>query len=356
MPTRNYFPNSHNSIKHIAEPSNQTIKTADRFTLLHNLEVENTVPYGRQEQYKSTPAHNTRDTETQKKTGVKIPMIINSRLSFNQNRSTNSTKKKKKPTSASGLNPIIKEHKVKVVGDSHLKKTAAGIDQFLTSKFEVSSWIKLGAKMEELVGTMQKDCKCLGKSDVIVINGGANDISSKRTHTISAVGKMTRFVQKFNNTNIIIVNIPHRYDLDRTSVINSEIQAFNKQLLKVEKAYSHVNILETDLDRKLFTRHGMHLNKRGKEWLSKSIATQISKLVINKDRDAPNIALKWKDELQINQDPKFHIASVSPPDQSNNTNNEIQIETLHTETVIPRSSNRQKRLPITRNEDFLWKQ
>ena len=100
----------------------------------------------------------------------------------------------------------------------------------------------------------------------------------------------------------------------------------------------------------------MHLNKRGKEWLSKSIATQISKLVINKDRDAPNIALKWKDELQINQDPKFHIASVSPPDQSNNTNNEIQIETLHTETVIPRSSNRQKRLPITRNEDFLWKQ
>jgi len=83
-------------------------------------------------------------------------MIINGRLSFNQNRSTNSTKKKK-PTCASGPNPIIKKHKVKVVGDSHLKKTTAGIDQFLTSKFEVSSWIKLGAKMEELVGTMEKD-------------------------------------------------------------------------------------------------------------------------------------------------------------------------------------------------------
>jgi hypothetical protein len=68
-----------------------------------------------------------------------------------------------------------------------------------------------------------------------------------RTHTISAVGKMTRFVKKYNNTNIIIVNIPHRYDLDKTSIVNSEIHTFNRQLLKIEKAYSHVTILDTDL-------------------------------------------------------------------------------------------------------------
>jgi len=67
MPTRNYFPNPNNSNKHIAVPSNQTIKTANRFTLLHNLEDENMVPHGRQEQCKSTLAQNTRDTETQKK-------------------------------------------------------------------------------------------------------------------------------------------------------------------------------------------------------------------------------------------------------------------------------------------------
>ena len=59
---------------------------------------------------------------------------------------------------------------------------------------------------------------------------------------------MARFVQKHNNTNVIIVNIPHRYDLDRTSVINSEIQAFNEQILKVAKAYSHVTIVNTDLE------------------------------------------------------------------------------------------------------------
>jgi lysophospholipase L1-like esterase len=131
----------------------------------------------------------------------------------------------------SGPNLNTKEHKVRVAGDSHLKEIAARIDQFLTSKSEVSSSIKPGANTEESVGTMEKDFKRLGKSGVIIINRGANDISSMRTQTISAVGKMTCFVQKYNNTNIIIVNIPHRYYLDRTSVVNSEIHAFNRQLL-----------------------------------------------------------------------------------------------------------------------------
>ena len=67
------------------------------------------------------------------------------------------------------------------------------------------------------------------------------------------------FAQKYNNTNIIIVNIPHRHDLDRTSEINTKIRAFNRLILKVAKAYNHITIVDTDLDRKLFTRHGMHL-------------------------------------------------------------------------------------------------
>jgi uncharacterized protein YaiI (UPF0178 family) len=167
---------------------------------------------------------------------------------------------------------------------------------------------------------------------------------------------MARFVQKYNNTNITTVNIPHRYDLVRTSVINSEIQAFNRQILKVAKANSHVTIVDTDLDRKLFTRHGMHLNKRGKEWLAKLLATQISRLVINKVRAALKIALKWKDESAVNQHLEIHMTSKSPPPQTSNTNSKIQSDTLHKETAVPRTSSRQKRQPVTRNKDFLWKQ
>jgi len=114
---------------------------------------------------------------------------------------------------------------------------------------------------------------------MIVINGGANNIGSKRNQTHKVLVKMAQFMQKHSNSNIIVVNIPHRYALNRNSVTNQEIQAVNRKLIKTAKVFNHVAIVETDLNRKYFTRHGMHLNKSGKEWLSKLTATQICRLV-----------------------------------------------------------------------------
>ena len=58
-----------------------------------------------------------------------------------------------------------------------------------------------------------------------------------------------------------------------TQVTNLEIQAFNRKLNKMAKVFSNVAVVEIDLNRNCFTQHGMHLNKSGKEWLSKLIAT-----------------------------------------------------------------------------------
>jgi hypothetical protein len=79
---------------------------------------------------------------------------------------------------------------------------------------------------------------------------------------------MTKFMQEYSNTNIVVVNIPHRYDMDRNSVTNLEIQAFNRKLNKMTKVFSHVAKAEIDSHMKYFTQHGMHLSKSGKEWLS----------------------------------------------------------------------------------------
>jgi len=124
----------------------------------------------------------------------------------------------------------------------------------------------------------------------------------------------------------------------------------------VAKAYNHITIVDTDIDRKLFTRHGMHLNERGKEWLAKLLATRISGLGIDKVRVSQKIVLKCKDELITDQHSEINMTTTSPPAQINNINNKNQIDTSHKEIVVPRTSNRQKRQPITRNKDFLWKQ
>jgi hypothetical protein len=67
------------------------------------------------------------------------------------------------------------DHKVRIIGDSHLRDTAARINQYLNTKLEVCSLIKPGAYTKQLVDSLKLDVECLGKKDVIVSNGGANN-------------------------------------------------------------------------------------------------------------------------------------------------------------------------------------
>jgi NAD(P)H-flavin reductase len=47
---------------------------------------------------------------------------------------------------------------------------------------------------------------------------------------------------------------------------------FSRQVKKIKKIHSNVKLLEIDLDRKQFTRHGQHLNLYGKEITSLKLA------------------------------------------------------------------------------------
>jgi hypothetical protein len=64
---------------------------------------------------------------------------------------------------------------------------------------------------------------------------------------------MKQFIQGNTHSNIIIVNIPPRHDMNRNSVTNLEIQAANRKLNKIAKAYNNVTIIESNLHRKYFT-------------------------------------------------------------------------------------------------------
>jgi hypothetical protein len=97
----------------------------------------------------------------------------------------------------------------------------------------------------------------------------------------------------------------------------------------------------------------MHLNKSGKEWLSKLIATQLCRLVKSKNRDVPEIASNWKDESEDKQNTVIvHTKPKISPDQDNSS----QTDATHTQSAVCRTSHRQKKVPITRNNYFFWEQ
>jgi hypothetical protein len=119
---------------------------------------------------------------------------------------------------------------------------------------------------------------------------------------------------------------------------NLEIQAINRKLSKMANVFSHVAVVETDLNRNYFTQHGTHLNKSRKEWLSKLIATHICRLAKSNNGDVPVIALNWKNETADKQNTvNVHKKSKISPDQNNR---------------LP--SKRARRLPTTKHGDFSW--
>jgi hypothetical protein len=76
-------------------------------------------------------------------------------------------------------------------------------------------------------------------------------------------------------------------------------------LKKTAKLFNPVKILEFSSNRKLFTQHGLHLNKFGKGLLAKHIASLIYKLSFKKNEDS--ISLKCK--MELNENATMHIAN-----------------------------------------------
>jgi len=133
--------------------------TTNRFTPLYNLQANNVESNGLQtlqgqkKQTRQISTQNKKKTPNQHRKGMKIPTIINGRL-INGDNWKPTTKKKEEKTSTTGTSI---SHRVKILGDSHLRETSSKIDQYLNTKYEVSSWIKPRANTEEIVNTLVED-------------------------------------------------------------------------------------------------------------------------------------------------------------------------------------------------------
>jgi hypothetical protein len=103
---------------------------------------------------------------------------------------------------------------------------------------------------------------------------------------------MIDFIRMNNHTNILISCIPYCHDLASYSKLNKEMKAINKKLPRILQAYDHTEMLIIDDNRKLYTRHGLHLNKVGKSVLTGQIARFICAIL--KQKTSLPIAMDWK--------------------------------------------------------------
>jgi hypothetical protein len=98
-------------------------------------------------------------------------------------------------------------------------------------------------------------------------------------------------VKNNSQTNIVMMGVAHRFDLPDTLCVNKEVDSFNSKLTKIVKPFKLATLLKFEQKREHFTRHGVHLNAKGKASAAKLIVNWVNSIFIHK-REKP-ISLGW---------------------------------------------------------------
>lgn len=167
--------------------------------------------------------------------------------------------------------------KVLLVSDSHGRGVSTLLSQSLPN-CSVSSIVKPGAGMQEVYLDSGKLTKQWNANDWIVVMGGSNDIGWRSK--VDIANDMTTLLSELlplsKDMNVLINTIPLRFD---TPYLNNDINYINKHIhatinnIKNKNSSKiYLNFLENKLSRNLYNKNGYHLNRRGKQSLSDSIA------------------------------------------------------------------------------------
>jgi len=99
---------------------------------------------------------------------------------------------------------------------------------------------------------------------VVVVWEGTKDAG--RNETRDGLNHTQAFVMKNSQTNVILMSVPHRYDLDMDLCVNKQVKTFNRKLRKQMKNDEKTVLIKVDPDSDLF---------KGKELAAKKNVTTI---------------------------------------------------------------------------------
>ena len=253
-----------------------------------------------------------------------------------------------------------KQNKIIIIGDSHARGCAQELQHQLGQGFEVQGFVKPGATSQTVVNTSTKTMEKLTKKDVVVVWGGTRDVG--RNETTKGLQQIRHFVDSHKQTNVIVMSVPHRHDLEPNSCVNEEVIAYNRKLKKQLKIFDNTCIIEVDTDRDLFTRHGLHMNPKGKEQIACKIRNTI-KAILKEKKSVPMILNYKENPGSDNKETEGGNNTIETGTGQENLNKYMQsnTETENKQTDTPsssipgnRSSTRQRTAPKSLSDDFLW--
>jgi hypothetical protein len=117
-------------------------------------------------------------------------------------------------------------------------------------------------------------------NDFVAIIGGSNDTDLYQPYSLSIIKGLADLLSLDIETNVLISDVFYRFDAPK---LNDDISYANRLIEKRVTEYEgKLNVtfcdMNTVLQRHHFTRHGLHLNRRGKRLLSNQLIDIIKRI------------------------------------------------------------------------------
>ena len=106
---------------------------------------------------------------------------------------------------------VNKRRKVILLGDSHIRGCSKKLADILGDSYSVIGLTKPNANIEAIAKTTNLNKEKLPKSDIMIFCGGTRDISKNEAKP--GLKSLSQFVNSTNNTNMIVMCAPTRFDL-----------------------------------------------------------------------------------------------------------------------------------------------
>jgi hypothetical protein len=236
-------------------------------------------------------------SHTRKEEAYSIPTITNSQISRkdtskNIKQTTTHQQRTKQKSTKTSVSSTGGRNKILIIGESHARGLSERVRNYMNVHFDVTGITKPNADAKSITSPSHLVAENLTKKDLLIFYGGTRDIS--RNETNKGLRSLKAFAHRTSNTNVMLLEAPHRHDLPPFSCVNTEVALFNKRLHNLAATFNHLRILSIPIERRFHTNNGLHLNKKGKDWIASSLVKQIRKVLLP-DGSAPPIVLPWKD-------------------------------------------------------------
>ncbi|KAG8298521.1 hypothetical protein J6590_013698 [Homalodisca vitripennis] len=135
-------------------------------------------------------------------------------------------------------------------------------------------FVRPGGRSKQVLNMENIESEIQGPKDILVMICGTNDVA--RNESQEALNCISDTLQQCKEKNVVLVDLPNRYDLANWSCVNEETRRTNSALKDLMSTHKNLKIVEgSRAEREMHTHQGMHFNTKGKQWLAEQIITAI---------------------------------------------------------------------------------